>query len=601
MEPIKIFNNFTIQPIKPIKDSTKKPSGIYSSKSASKAGSQASSVKASNKNIAIINEKEKEKIDVKTDDKPKFEPIQDIKDIKETPVTVNKEVETNLNSETIHTDKDNQEDETKEQKDYFMLENHVFDAQVSKDSIYLCKRNHFYIIQEKILVDNLESHLIYSHDKLPPFSFMKDQKNFGFNKNNTLKTPSPKYLLEEDFQLVPARIIYSNFFEGSKITDKEGLMATDPHLLVRFRGIVSDMISQLLKRLIGGPPVSLNVKIFEPRSSLHRNSDMFSYAPMYLHKASDANLSPIDRMKLVCTFGISGLILSCKQIKPFNPLIGETFEGELPDGSQVYAEHIGHYPTLSRFLILGKDNNFRVYCCLDLEAKTESFGSRIIVIQRGVITVEFPKINEKIHYKIPLMKLENCTSEKDRYCYMYDYFEAYDLKNKLKTMVQFGYNKKSITSFIGAICIYDKVKNMDALSSSQEKKHTEKYMEVIVKNREYLDNLEAKKLSFFKTENLPSSILEGTFVKQMTIDKKLMWDFEVDEAPYIKPKEKVLPSDTRYREDLIWLYYALYYSQTKKEYEKFMGYSQAWKVETEYIQRKERGIRADYKKKINKK
>ena len=33
------------------------------------------------------------------------------------------------------------------------------------------------------------------------------------------------------------------------------------NILGKFKGIVSDMIGQILKRLFGGPPVSLNVKM----------------------------------------------------------------------------------------------------------------------------------------------------------------------------------------------------------------------------------------------------------------------------------------------------------------------------------------------------
>ncbi len=50
--------------------------------------------------------------------------------------------------------------------------------------------------------------------------------------------------------------------------------------------------------------------------------------------------------------------------------------------------------------------------------------------------------------------------------------------------------------------------------------------------------------------------IEGSWLKNVIIDGELLWDVEWEECtPYrmIPDKEMVLPSDWRYREDLIWL------------------------------------------------
>lgn len=95
--------------------------------------------------------------------------------------------------------------------------------------------------------------------------------------------------------------------------------------------------------------------------------------------------------------------------------------------------------------------------------------------------------------------------------------------------------------------------------------------------------------------------IRGCFTKTVFIDKVKYWDFRHDEADYPVPDKYVLPSDTRYREDLIWLYYALYLSRNMKEFDTFISYSQGWKLETEYLQRKEREIKANIRKKYIKK
>jgi hypothetical protein len=41
--------------------------------------------------------------------------------------------------------------------------------------------------------------------------------------------------------------------------------------------------------------------------------------------------------------------------KPFNPILGETWEAALPDGSRIYLEQISHHPPISAFQLQGPD------------------------------------------------------------------------------------------------------------------------------------------------------------------------------------------------------------------------------------------------------
>ena len=159
--------------------------------------------------------------------------------------------------------------------------------------------------------------------------------------------------------------------------------------------------------------------------------------------------------------------------------------------------------------------------------------------------------------------------------------------------------------------------NENLIESENETKLSEKYVKLIYNNPKVIfGNDLKKKESLFKKapEGLPVSIITGQFTNHIEFhdfstnivannpnSNNRYWDFNIHEADYVKPLDHVLPSDTRFREDLIWLYYALYYSQNKKEYDLFMEYAQGWKVETELIQRKERGIKADYRKMLEKK
>ena len=54
---------------------------------------------------------------------------------------------------------------------------------------------------------------------------------------------------------------------------------------------------------------------------------------------------------MVIAYGVSGLHLIVSMAKPFNPILGESYEGRFPDGTKVYCEHISHHPPITRFYL----------------------------------------------------------------------------------------------------------------------------------------------------------------------------------------------------------------------------------------------------------
>ncbi len=75
--------------------------------------------------------------------------------------------------------------------------------------------------------------------------------------------------------------------------------------------------------------------------------------------------------------------------------------------------------------------------------------------------------------------------------------------------------------------------------------------------------------------------IEGSWLKSLAIDGTKYWDIDQDEPIRQVPEvgEEVLPSDWRYREDLIWLKY------------NYMKIAQKWKFRMEEQQRKDRRLR----------
>ena len=85
------------------------------------------------------------------------------------------------------------------------------------------------------------------------------------------------------------------------------------------------------------------------------------------------------------------------------------------------------------------------------------------------------------------------------------------------------------------------------------------------------------------------------------IGDNVIWDIHKNIPEHIKPTKHCIPSDGRYREDLIWLFRSYYCSQNEEEEEIYRNISMEWKVKMEEFNRWERANRASYKEKMKKK
>ena len=94
--------------------------------------------------------------------------------------------------------------------------------------------------------------------------------------------------------------------------------------------------------------ISMPVSANEPISLLQRLAESFEYSEL-LDQASSTSISSVERLLYVTAFALSGLsVLRVKERsirKPFNPLLGETFELVREDkGFRFLAEKISHRP-----------------------------------------------------------------------------------------------------------------------------------------------------------------------------------------------------------------------------------------------------------------
>ena len=419
-------------------------------------------------------------------------------------------------------------------------------------------------------------HLVYATNikDYHPFCFFYGTKYSDLVKENgETRYPEGKLVNYRDWQKEPDYTL-NGIYKGIEINDKVGLVIVDPNVKKKYSGLVADIIIQLLK-VPFGHHMCLNVKIFEPKCLEERLTNVFSYANRYLIPASDPSLTPYDRFKGVITFIMSGMYIPAQQLKPFNPYLGETFQGELPNGAKVYVEQVTHKPLCARFYMFYQ-NVYKLYGYFNFSVRSEGLGSTMYVCQQGPCTVEFPQINERVTFNVPEIKIVNARNENGRANLYSGSMVFVDIKNNFKAVIQFDFNKKLFHDMRGCTfkCnfppgykfVYD-----------VEWKFGNKF-----------------KLDKFRSDPNFLDEIKGSWINNLFIGDKLEWDSRAQVPEFIKPTKTCLPSDGRFREDLCWLYKSFYEAKNETERKTYEKISQEWKLLMEDFNRWDRKRRADY-------
>jgi len=179
-----------------------------------------------------------------------------------------------------------------------------------------------------------------------------------------------------------------------------GFLVNDEKAIADQRGVVWELIKQLGKAVTEGASltrIAIPVNVAEPRTYLQRICDGWCYAPIFLTKAAQTS-DPIERLKWVITFAVSGLSNTVAAKKPFNPVIGETFEATYEDGTEVYCEQSSHHPPITNWEVIGPDNLYHFYGHGELTASFR--GNSVRGRQLGAHIVEFQD-GGKIEYHLP--------------------------------------------------------------------------------------------------------------------------------------------------------------------------------------------------------
>jgi hypothetical protein len=88
--------------------------------------------------------------------------------------------------------------------------------------------------------------------------------------------------------------------------------------------------------------MSLPVRIFEPQSQIQKIVQHFQNTEILRRAINEED--PHDQIGLILSFVVSNIYYGISVKKPFNPLLGETMQCFLADGTKFYLEHLSHDP-----------------------------------------------------------------------------------------------------------------------------------------------------------------------------------------------------------------------------------------------------------------
>ncbi|XP_051232168.1 oxysterol-binding protein-related protein 1 isoform X1 [Dicentrarchus labrax] len=151
--------------------------------------------------------------------------------------------------------------------------------------------------------------------------------------------------------------------------------------------------------------ITMPVIFNEPLSFLQRLTEYMEHTYL-IHQAITSSDS-IERMKCVAAFAVSAVASQWERTgKPFNPLLGETFELVRDDlGFRLISEQVSHHPPVSAFHAEGLKQDFVFHG--SIYPKLKFWGKSVEAEPKGIITLELPKYNEAYTWTNPTCCVHN--------------------------------------------------------------------------------------------------------------------------------------------------------------------------------------------------
>jgi hypothetical protein len=297
---------------------------------------------------------------------------------------------------------------------------------------------------------------------------------------------------------------------GIKWKDEEALKAQ--------RVIIWNFAKKMGKNLFSGhdlTKIPLPIQLFEPESFLQRLAKQYMFAHKYLTAASQAT-DPVERLQHVMVWWVAGMNLMGEQFrKPFNPILGETYQCIYEDGSMGFFEQSSHHPPISCWEVSGQEGAYTYAGWGELTAQFR--GNSVKALQTGTQNVYFPD-GGHITFTLPTVWVTGMAwgDRVIKYCGEMNFSDA---SNELSCTLTLNPKDKKGLFFSKHVSTPDFMRG-----------------EILKK-----DGKKQKKVS----------VCEGSWLSELAFDGKVLWTLaENDGVKAPVPASDPLPSDSQFREDL---------------------------------------------------
>lgn len=206
--------------------------------------------------------------------------------------------------------------------------------------------------------------------------------------------------------------------------EKGGMILRDEGNVIP--GAVKEFLAKVANKIIKAQltdilKTSAPAYIHYPRTYLQCAAEDLLYSSKYLTLAAKTS-DPIERIKYILCMYIGGTHINPEELQcrgPLNPILGETVQKVLEDGTKFYAEQTSHHPPITNFLLEGPNNLYRFSGFFEYKAWLSGLnslggsrvGKQIINFNDGgLISIKDPNIEvsgltygERIHNMVGQM------------------------------------------------------------------------------------------------------------------------------------------------------------------------------------------------------
>ncbi|XP_077391837.1 oxysterol-binding protein-related protein 7-like isoform X2 [Festucalex cinctus] len=154
--------------------------------------------------------------------------------------------------------------------------------------------------------------------------------------------------------------------------------------------------------------VSMPVALNEPLSLLQRVSEELEYSDLL--DVANRTDDPYERMVYVAAFSISGYAWASwrYRYKPFNPVLGETYENHREDrGFRYVSEQVSHHPPISA--CHAESENFTFW--QDQRWKNKFWGKSVEILSSGPVNVTLPRYGDHYEWNKAVTCIHNVLSQ----------------------------------------------------------------------------------------------------------------------------------------------------------------------------------------------